>query len=67
MKVISTEHNYLVNGVHLSIGVETDIDDATAETALTLDGVKKVETEVLDVKKNKVVSPSNETQETPIL
>lgn len=66
MKVISTEYNYLVNAVHLSIGVETDIDEATAEIALSLEGVIKAESEVLSVKKNKV-SPSTETQETPIL
>ena len=57
MKLISTIHNYLVNGLSLPLNVEVEVTDEESVYLLTLEGVKKAFNDILkdEVVETKVV------------
>ena len=62
MILISTLHNFLVNGLSLPLGLEVEVTDEESVYLLTLEGVKMAKNDIL--KEDTVVKP--EVKNNPI-
>ena len=73
MKIVSTETNYIVSGLpglskayELAINTEKEVSDDDAVILLTLSGVVKAQTELLNVEiDNQTIEATETNQELP--